>query len=118
MLEWISQDIFPNFIRMNENVIAYFFSPQCGACIIQKQILEQIERMLGNKLHIGEIDVMTNGRLAMDYGITATPTLMFFKKGKKVRFKFKGNRVDRLLGAQDFNRLQGVVNFLINMKIN
>ncbi|NVM01581.1 MAG: conjugal transfer protein TraF [Candidatus Helarchaeota archaeon] len=117
MLEWISQDIFPNFIRMNENVIAYFYSPQCGACKFQTPVLEQITSIFGNKIHIGQIDVMTNNRLAMEYGITATPTLMFFKKGKKVRFKFKGNRVDRLLGAQDFNRLRGVVNFLINMKI-
>ncbi len=118
MIEWITQDIFPNFIRMNENVVVYFFSPHCGACAIQKPILEQIANKFGNKLHIGEIDVITNGRIAMEYGITATPTLMFFKKGKKVRFKFKGNRVDRLLGAQDFNRLRGVVIFLINMKIN
>ena len=118
MLEWITQDLFPNFIRMNENVIVYFYSQQCGACRIQKPILEQIASMFGNSVHIGQVNVMTNSRLAMEYGITATPTLMFFKKGKKVRFKFKGNRVDRLLGAQDINRLRGVINYLINMKIN
>ncbi|MHA1384661.1 MAG: thioredoxin family protein [Candidatus Helarchaeota archaeon] len=117
MIEWINQDIFQSFINTNENAIAYFFSPQCGPCRIQKTILEQIANTYRNKIHIGQIDVTTNQRLAMEYGITATPTLIFFKKGKKVRFKSRGNRIDRLLGVQNFNKLQGVINFLINMRV-
>ena len=116
MLEWISQDIFARFIQTNENAIAFFSAPQCGACTIQNTILEQLSNIYQN-VHIGKIDVTQNGRLAMDYGIMGTPTLIFFKKGKKVRFKSRGTRVDRLIGAQDFNRLQGIFNFLINMKI-
>ncbi|MHA1380479.1 MAG: thioredoxin family protein [Candidatus Helarchaeota archaeon] len=116
MLEWINGNIFQNFIKRNENVIAYFSSPSCGACNIQSPILEQIANIYRNRLHVGQIDVSRNARLAMDYGITATPTLIFFKNGKKVRFKSRGSRVDRLLGVQNFNKLQGVVQYLINMK--
>ncbi len=116
MLEWINQDVFHGFINSNENAIAYFSSPSCGACSMQDPILEQLSNIYRN-VHIGKIDVTKNGRLAMEHGISGTPTLIFFKNGKKVRFKSRGTRVDRLLGAQDFNKLQGIINFVMNMKI-
>ena len=59
LLEWINQDIFENFIQMNENAVAYFSSPQCGACTIQNSVLEQLSKFYRN-VHIGKIDVTQN----------------------------------------------------------
>ena len=117
MLDLIYQDNFNNYIKKNENVIAYFFTPQCGACGMQTPILEKISQIYQNKLKIAKIDASQNPNLAMAYQISAVPTMIVFKKGKKVRFKSRGNRIDRLLGARDFNSIQGMVNYLINMKI-
>lgn len=117
MIDGVSQDNFYEYIQTNENVIAYFFTPQCGACRMQSPVLEQIAQIFQNKIKIAKIDASQNPNLANSYQINAVPTMIFFKKGKKVRFKSRGNRVDRLLGARDLRSLQGVVQYLIDMRI-
>ncbi|MHA1264374.1 MAG: thioredoxin family protein [Candidatus Helarchaeota archaeon] len=114
----VSQDTFRDYLKSHENVLVYFWMPWCGACKMQEPVLQQIKKVAGPYLKIARVDLQQNPALAQAYQIIGTPTLMFFKQGKKVRFKSKsGGRIDRLVGAQDFRRLQDIVRYLLNMKI-
>ena len=118
MFDIVTQETFTQYVKDNENVIAYFWATWCGACRAQDPILEKIINVYPNQIKVARIDIEKNPSLALAYQILGTPTLMFFKKGNKVRFKSKkAGRIDRLVGAQDFRRLQGIVRFLIDMKI-
>jgi len=117
MFEPVTDDSFNRFLQTNENVIAYFSATWCGPCKIQEPVLEQIAQSFSNILKIAQIDVDRNPALSSAYGIKGTPTLLFFKKGKIVRFRAGPGRIDRLVGVQDFNRLQKLASYLIKMKI-
>ncbi|TFG04212.1 MAG: thioredoxin [Promethearchaeota archaeon] len=118
MFDLVTQDTFTEFVKSNENVIAYFWTQWCGACKMQDPILEQILKISQNSLKVARVDIQQNPALAQAYQVLGTPTLMFFKKGNKVRFKAKsGVRIDRLVGAQDFQRLQEISRYVINMTI-
>lgn len=118
MFENVSQQNFTQFVKDNENVVVYFWSLHCGACKAQDPVLQKILQTHSDQLKVARVDTGHNPNLAMAYQILGTPTLMFFKRGNLVRFKSKsGARIDRLVGAQDLRRLQGVIHYLINMKI-
>ena len=100
MFDDVTQDTFRDYIKKNKNVIVYFWTPWCGACRFQEPVLEQISHAFPNQIKIARIDAERNSHLALSYQVRATPTLLFFKNGKKVRFKSKsGGRIDRLVGA-------------------
>lgn len=118
MFDMVSQENFTQYVKDNANVIAYFWATWCGACKAQDPVLQKILNAFPNQIKVARIDTEKNHSLALAYQILGTPTLMFFKKGNKVRFKSKkAGRIDRLVGAQDFRTLQGIARFLINMKI-
>lgn len=118
MFDIVTDSTFNDFLKKNENVVAYFWAATCGACKAQDVILNQIEKTFPNRLKIAQIDVNRSPALNYAYQIMGTPTLMFFKRAKIVRFKAgEGVRTDRLVGARGLPQLQGIISFLINMKI-
>ncbi len=118
MFDTVSQENFTDYIKVNETVIAFFTAAWCGACRLQDPILNRVIETLSNRIKIAQIDVDQNPNLARAYHILGTPTLMFFKKGNLVRFKSKGGgRIDKLVGVQELTKLQGIIQYVINMKI-
>ena len=118
MFNLITDSTFNDFLKRNENVIAYFWASTCGACKAQDEILNQIEKVFPNRIKIAQIDVNKNPALSFAYHIQGTPTLLFFKAARIVRFKAgTSERTDRLVGARNFNQLQGIISYFINMKI-
>lgn len=108
---------FKRLINENDVVLVDFTSKYCGPCRLQERELKILEQHFGNKILIISVDINENLNLATKYGINATPTLMFFKKGKKVRFKSRTKgRIDRFIGLQNANRLIGPINYLLNLK--
>jgi thioredoxin len=118
MFDVITDSTFNDFLNKNENVIVYFWAVTCGACKAQDVILNQIIKVFPNKIKIAQIDVNKNPALSFAYQIQGTPTILFFKRAKIVRFKAgTSGRTDRLVGARGLHQLQGIISFLINMKI-
>ncbi len=118
MFDQVTQDTFTAYVKNNENVLVYFWAPWCSACKSQDPVLQQIQQTYPNQIRVGRIDTQKNPDLATAYQILGTPTLMFFKNGKKVRFKSKSTgKVDRLVGAQPFKPLQAISKYIIDMKI-
>lgn len=68
-----------------------FHAQWCGPCkTIAPMIDELAGEYAGQGLKVGKVDIDDAQELAVRFGITSVPTLMFFKGGEKV---------DQLMGA-------------------
>ncbi|WP_456328326.1 thioredoxin [Archaeoglobus sp.] len=75
---------FKKFIEENENVVVDFWAEWCGPCRIVSPIIDELAKEYANKVAFGKLNVDEARAIAMQYGISAIPTLIFFKKGKAV----------------------------------
>ncbi len=65
-------------------VIVDFWAPWCGPCRALTPALEAAERELQGKAKVVKVNVDEQPGLAMQLGVQAIPTLVFFKNGKAV----------------------------------
>ena len=90
---------FNNFLKTHRAVVAFFTSATCPPCRVIEPVFERLSKEKG--LHQDrdgagfakvDIDVGMGRNLAMEWGIRATPTFMFFLDGKKVCPFFPSNK--------------------------
>ncbi len=62
-------------------VLADFYATWCGPCKMLAPVLEEIEKKYFGKIKVLKIDVDKEEELAVKYGITSIPTVIFFKNG-------------------------------------
>ncbi|HSG15135.1 MAG TPA: thioredoxin family protein [Anaerolineae bacterium] len=65
--------------------ILYFRGDHCGPCQAQSYHLRQLERELGDRLAVQEIDAERDGDLADHYGIFTLPTTLVTDGGGQVK---------------------------------
>jgi thioredoxin 1 len=75
---------FNEFIEKNENVVVDFWAEWCGPCRIMSPIIDELAKEYAGKVAFGKLNVDEARAIALQYGISAIPTLIFFKKGKAV----------------------------------
>ena len=87
-------------------VVVDFFADWCGPCRSLSPIVEELARDYAGRIKIGKVDVDQNQAIAERFGITAIPTLIFFKTGQKTEkvmgLESKGDlrkRLEKLLAA-------------------
>lgn len=79
-----NERILSEVLKNEKLVIIDFFAEWCGPCQMLSPILVEIEKEYSEKLEIYKVNVDENQECAMRYGITAMPTLLFFKNGEEV----------------------------------
>src|ERR1700752_923070 len=69
-------NIFTLFKKLpNKPVIVYFTTPDCVPCrTVQRPALDQIRKLLGEKLQVIEIDASERPDLAQRWGVMSVPT--------------------------------------------
>lgn len=70
-------------------VLVDFFATWCGSCKMMSPILEQVSNEVENVKFVA-IDVDDAERLAIKYGISSIPCMIYFKNGEEA---------DRVVGA-------------------
>ena len=65
--------------------ILYFRGDNCGPCMAQSHHLRQLERELGDRLAVQEIDAERDGELAARYGIFTLPTTLVADSGGQIK---------------------------------
>jgi len=70
-------------------VVVDFWAEWCGPCRAQGPIIEQLAGEVTGKAKVGKLNVDQARTTAMNYGISAIPTVILFKGGQ-VQQKFVG----------------------------
>ena len=65
-------------------VLVDFWAAWCAPCRVIAPTIEEIASEYEGRAKVVKVDVDSNQRIAMDYGIRSIPTLMFFKDGRPV----------------------------------
>mgnify|MGYP001278465747 CR=1 FL=1 len=69
-------------LKSNVPVLVDFWAEWCTPCRMLAPTIDQVAGELGDKAKVGKVDIDNNRNLAVEYGITAIPTLLVFKDGK------------------------------------
>ncbi len=67
-----------------------FWAPWCGPCQMLGPVIESLAERYGGKAVIGKVNTDEEAELAISYGVSGIPTVIFFKDGKEI---------DRLVGT-------------------
>jgi len=81
---------FDETLRNNENVVVDFWAEWCMPCKMIAPSIEDLAKEFAGKVIFGKLNTDENPTIAARYGISAIPTLIFFKNGKPV---------DQIVGA-------------------
>lgn len=93
----ITDKTFDQTIKGNPLVVIDFWAEWCMPCRIIAPIVEELAKDHARKVVFGKLNVDENKTTAVRHGVTAIPTLLFFKNGKLV---------DQLLGAVSRQHLE------------
>ncbi len=83
----------------NKPVIVYFTTPDCVPCkTVQRPALNEVSSVLGEKLHIVEIDATEHPDLAQRWGVMSVPTTFLLDARGEARYVNNGvARVEKLM---------------------
>ncbi|VUT25390.1 MAG: thioredoxin 2 [Candidatus Methanolliviera sp. GoM_oil] len=86
----VGADNFSMFISKYPNVVVDCWAEWCGPCKMVSPVMEALSKDYKGKIVFGKMNTDENQRLAMQFGITAIPTMLVFKDGKMI---------DNIIGA-------------------
>ncbi|MGD1005262.1 MAG: thioredoxin [Methanoregulaceae archaeon] len=86
----IDEAHFVKIVRENPHLVIDFWAEWCGPCRRVAPIVEELAQEFTGKVTFGKCNTDENQRIAMQFGISAIPTMLFFANGQMV---------DRLIGA-------------------
>jgi len=95
-----SSNVFTLFKKLpNKPVLVYFTTPDCAPCkTVQRPAIDRVSYMLGEKLHVIEIDATERPDLAKTWGVMSVPTTFLLDAQGEARYVNNGvARAEKLL---------------------
>lgn len=65
-------------------VLVTFSAEWCGSCHMMAPVIAELASDCQGRLKVGKLDIDHNPRIAAQYGIRSTPTLLLFRHGQLV----------------------------------
>lgn len=69
-------------LKNAQPVLVDFYADWCGPCKMQKPIIEEIAKEIGDKAKVGKFNMDENPKIAQQFEVMSIPTLIIFKDGK------------------------------------
>ena len=77
-------------LKSDRPVLVDFWADWCMPCKMIAPIVEELSQEYDGKLDVAKLDVDSNDKTAMAYGVRSIPTLLIFKEGQPI---------DQIVGA-------------------
>ncbi|XP_076337261.1 thioredoxin, mitochondrial-like [Tachypleus tridentatus] len=91
-------------LKSSVPVIVDFHATWCGPCKLLGPRLEKLVDSKGDKVHLAKVDIDNLAELAMEYGVSAVPSVVAIKNGKVF---------NQFVGVLDEDKLEAFVDKLI-----
>ncbi len=86
----VEESNFQEFITRNPAVVIDFWAEWCGPCRMVGPVVEKLAQEFQGRVVFGKCNTDHNPHIAMNFQISAIPTLLFFSQG---------TLVNRVIGA-------------------
>jgi thioredoxin 1 len=83
-VQLVEESNFQEFITRNTAAVIDFWAEWCGPCRMVGPIVERLAQEFEGQVVFGKCNTDHNPRIAMNFQISAIPTLLFFSHGKMV----------------------------------
>lgn len=98
---------FKEMLAAKKTFFADFFATWCGPCKMESYVLDDLDKIMGDKLDILKIDIDKEPELTEELDVTIVPTLLFIKDGE-IASRYSGflplerlqARCEKLLGNE------------------
>ncbi len=85
MANVINEQEFIKNVKENEGIaVIDFFATWCGPCNMLAPVFSEVAEEYKDKAFFAKIDVDQSMSIALEYGVSTVPTVVFFKNGKEV----------------------------------
>ncbi|HEX4797339.1 MAG TPA: thioredoxin [Humisphaera sp.] len=83
VMEITDQNFENEVLKSQTPVVVDFWAEWCGPCRMLTPIIDKLATQYAGKVKVGKVDTEVNRDIAMKFGITSIPTVMFFKGGTR-----------------------------------
>lgn len=94
----LTDETFESTVNSDQPVLVDFWAPWCGPCKMLGPVIEEISNEYADKAVIAKVNTDEHRQAAMEFGISAIPTIILFKNGQ-VKRKWVG-----LTGKKDITQ--------------
>ncbi|HEV3082519.1 MAG TPA: thioredoxin [Gemmataceae bacterium] len=102
VLEFTADNWNQEVVNSDKPVLVDFWAPWCGPCRALAPTIDKIATQFAGRVKVGKLNTDEYGDMAVKYGISGIPQVLFFKGGDQPK--------ERVVGLQSEAALVKVVN--------